>query len=60
MKHTEQTIGMILLITSFVIAIGKSYVGPGPALRFFFAALPWVLMGLGTAFICASFNQKRE
>ena len=55
-----ELIGWILIILGVCDPVGNAYKGSNEILQFIYAALPWVLMGLGAAGIFAANSGKMK
>ena len=64
-NQTMLKVGWAMFVISFVFSIwnnnGGNFAGDNPVLQFISAALPWVLLGLGVAFVgTANANNKKK
>ena len=64
-NQTMMKVGWTLFVISFVFSIwndnGGNFAGDNPVLQFISAALPWVLLGLGVAFVgTVNANKKKN
>lgn len=59
-NRTMMSVGVAMLICSFIFTIWNNYSGDSPILQFIGAAAPWVMLAVGIACIVPSISSKKK